>query len=110
MKHSKLTGNLAAIIAIVAISAPAVATAEVDELKGRSVKVTYVDLDLKKEPGAHALYRRLQQASKKACGVESVKNAGSIREVSDAYRCYRQVLAAQVEKIDNEILTRIHEG
>ena len=111
MKHSKLARSLVAIITIAAISAPAIATAEEEvKLKGRSVKVTYADLNLEKEAGTHVLYRRLQQASKRACGVESFQNAGSVSAMSDSKRCYRVTLTAAIEKIDNKILTRIHEG
>ena len=48
-----------------------------DELKGRAEKVSYSDLNVDKEEGAQALYRRLQRASKRVCGVESFNNAGS---------------------------------
>ena len=110
MKHSKLARSLVAMIAIVAISAPTVVTAQDGELKGRSVKVTYEDLNLEKESGVRILYRRVQQASKTACGVESIKNAVSVRIKSNANRCYRQTLTAEVKKFDNELLTTIHKG
>ena len=109
MKQQYLAASLVLAFAISTISATAIASEE-DEIKGRTVKVSYADLNLEKEQGARTLYRRLQHASKKACGVESSKNSGSVRAVSDAYRCYRQTLTAQVNKIDIEILTGIHEG
>lgn len=108
MKESKLIKGVITTIAVVAFSVPAIASAE--EFKGRSEKVTYSDLNVEKESGAHTLYRRLQHASKRVCGVESIKNAGGIREISQQQRCYRETLDAAVAKIDNATLTQIHEG
>jgi len=108
MKESKLISGVVATVAVVAFSLPAIASA--DELQGRTEKVTFSDLNVEKEAGAHALYRRLQQASKRVCGVESMKNAGGIRQISDQQRCYRDTLDAAVAKIDNATLTQIHEG
>ena len=87
---------------------PAVSSAS--ELKGRAEKVTYSDLNPDKESGAEILYRRLQQASKRVCGVESMKNAGGIRAVSEQRSCYRETLDEAVAKINNVTLTKIHEG
>ena len=108
MKESKLIKGVVATVAVIAFALPAVSSA--DELKGRSEKVSYADLDVDKETGAEALYRRLQQASKRVCGVESIKNAGGIREVSEQRRCYRDTLDSAVAKIDNSTLNQIHEG
>ena len=108
MKESKFVKGAVAAGAIMTFSLPAIASE--DELKGRTEKVTYSDLNVEKEAGAHALYRRLQQASKRVCGVESIKNAGGIREISQQQRCYRDTLDAAVAKIDNATLTRIHTG
>ena len=71
MKESKLFKSLLAAIVVVALSAPTIASADgKNELKGVSVKVSYADLNLEKQEGAKALYRRLQQASKRACDVD----------------------------------------
>jgi len=67
-------------------------------------------LNVSKQEGAEQLYRRLQQAAKRVCDVEPLKVSGSIRELSNSMRCYRQTLDASVAKVDNEILTAIHEG
>ena len=97
-------------MAIVAICAPAITSAdEKSELKGWSEKVTYEDLNLGKEAGAHVLYRRLQQASKRVCGVESLKSRKlSAQEASTSRQCYKQTLTAAVAKFDNEHLASIH--
>ena len=108
MKESKLVKGVIATVAVIAFSLPAIASA--DELAGRSEKVSYADLDVEKEAGAKSLYRRLQQASKRVCGVESIKNAGSIRQVSLAQECYRETLDSAVAKLDNATLTNLHQG
>ncbi len=110
MKHSKFFTCLVSSIAIVAICAPAITSAdEKSELKGQSEKVTYEDLNLGKEAGAHVLYRRLQQASKRVCGVEALKSRKlSAQEASTSRHCYKQTLTAAVDKFDNEHLASIH--
>lgn len=111
MKESILVKSLITAAAIIAISAPAAASLGTD--KGQeynAVRVSYADLNLENEAGAQVLYNRLQRASKQACGVESYKNAGSISIKADMQRCYRSTLAASVEKINSEKLTKIHAG
>ena len=111
MKQSKLAITALVSIAMVAASASGPVMAdEGDDLKGRFVKVSYEDLNLEKESGAEALYRRLQHASKMACGVEASRKAKSASAISDSYRCYRKVLTASVKKVDNALVTQIHEG
>ncbi len=110
MKHTKFAKSVLAIIATVAIdTSGAVLADETDELKGKSVKVSYEDLNVEKESGAHALYRRLQHASKTACGVEPSKRSKTAYATSESYRCYREALAASVRKVNKELVTRIHE-
>lgn len=111
MKESKLAKGVITFAAVLFLSLPIAATANAaDELKGRSVKVKFADLNLQKEEGAAALYRRLRQASKQVCGVESLKNAGGVRIIAEQKRCYRDTLDAAVARIDNAELKKIHEG
>jgi UrcA family protein len=110
MKHSKFITCLVSGVAIVAICTPVITSAdEKNDLKGQSEKVTYEDLNLGKEAGAHVLYRRLQQASKRVCGVEALKSRKlSAQEASTSRHCYKQTLTAAVDKFDNEHLASIH--
>jgi UrcA family protein len=111
MKESKIVKGFVTVVAIFAISAPAIASTSTDSgLKGQSVKVSYADLNLQKEAGVKVLYRRLQQASKKACGVESFRNAGSLSEAAEMRRCYDRSLTSSVAKVDSALLTKIHES
>ena len=109
MKESKLFKSLLATIIVVALGAPTIASADASNgLKGVSVKVSYADLNLEKQEGAKALYRRLQQASKQACGVRGLKVAGSVQRMVATQQCYREALSAAVERVDNELVTQIH--
>jgi UrcA family protein len=108
MKESKLVKGVVATVAVIAFSLPAIASA--DDLAGRSEKVTYSDLNVEKEAGAQSLYRRIQQAAKRVCGVESVNGAGNLRQLSQQKNCYRESLDAKVGKIDNAALTELHKG
>jgi UrcA family protein len=109
MKESKLFRSLLTAIIVVILSAPTIASADGKTgLKGVSVKVSYADLNLEKQGGAKALYRRLQQASKQACDVRGLNVEGSLKQTSEARQCYRDALSAAVEKIDNDLMTQIH--
>ena len=111
MKESKLFKSLLATIIVVALGAPAIASADAkSDLKGVSVKVSYADLNLKKEAGAQVLYRRLQNAAKQACDIRSFRVEGSLSNIAESRRCYRGALSAAVEQIDNEIVTNIHDS
>jgi len=68
--------------------------------------VTYSDLNLESADGVQQLYKRLQDASRKTCGVTSPMNAGTM-----AWRaCNRDTLSATVDKFDNEDLSKVHEN
>ena len=109
MKESKLYKGLMATIIVITLGAPPIASADAkSDLQGVSVKVSYADLNLEKQEGAKALYRRLQQASKQACDHCGIKIAGTLSRMADAHRRYREALSTAVEQIDNELVTNIH--
>jgi UrcA family protein len=109
MKESKLFKGLLATIIVVALGAPTIASADAkSELKGVSVKVTYADLNLEKQEGAKALYRRLQQASKQACDYRGLKVAGSIKRMVETQQCYHKALTEAVAQLDNELVSELH--
>ena len=103
MKKSKLVTSFMATIVFVALGAPAVAS-----VGGESIKVSYADLNLEEEDGALSLYRRLIQASKQACAYRGLKIAGSVNRMAETRLCYRAALSGAVERIDNEMLTKLH--
>jgi UrcA family protein len=109
MKESKLIKGVVATIAVVAFSAPAFASADAG-LKGRMEKVPYADLNVDRKRGAEILYQRLQQASKRVCGVESIRTVRGARIEADQRSCYRQTLEQAVAEVDSAALDAIHEG
>ncbi len=111
MKDSKLFKSLVATIVIIVLGGPAVVLAGTSShLETNKATVSYADLNLENEEGVQVLYRRLQRASKKVCGVTSLRIAGSVSSLRKPQQCYRQTLSNAVDKIDNEDLTRVHAG
>jgi len=109
MKESKLFKGLLAVFIVVVLGAPQFASADAGSgLKGVSKKVSYADLKLETKEGAHALYWRLKQASKQVCDVRGLKVEGSLKRIRETRQCYRETLTAAVEKINNELVTQIH--
>ena len=109
MKESKLYKCVAATIAFAVLSAPALASSEV-ALKGRMEKVPYEDLNVDRKRGAEILYQRLQQASKRVCGVESIRTVRGARIEADQRSCYRQTLEQAVAEVDSDALDAVHGG
>ncbi len=103
MKKSKLVTSFMATIVFVALGAPAVAS-----VGSESIKVSYADLNLEEEDGALSLYRRLKQASKLACDYRGLNIAGSVDRMAETRQCYLAALSGAVERIDNEMLTKLH--
>jgi UrcA family protein len=111
MKESKLIKSVITTFAVIALSVPAIASANSGErLKGVSEKVRYSDLNIEKKADAELLYRRLQAATKRVCGIEAGKMTGAIRVISESRRCYRETLDEAVARLDNDKLSEIHEG
>ena len=106
MMKSKLIKGVVISTAVFAFALPAVSTAS--DLKGRAEKVSYSDLDLQKDDGLHALYRRLQLASKRVCGVESLRVVGNVRTLSNQRKCYAESLDEAVAEVNNPRLTALH--
>ena len=55
-------------------------------------------------------HRRLQRASNQVCGVSRLNIAGSLTRIADTRRYYKEALSAAVEKIDNQLVTKMHNG
>ena len=110
MKESIVRKSVITAAVIAVLSVPAISVAGNDQLVGKSEKVSFSDLELRKDADAHQLYRRLRNASERVCGVESLGVSGSISEVREAMRCFREALDSAVAKINDPVLTRIHDG
>ena len=109
MKQSKLAKTMGLATAVGMLCLPGIVFADT-EFKGRTEKVNYSDLNIDKKEGAEALYRRLKQASKRVCGLDSIRVTGGVREISQSRACYRKTLDEAVAEVENEELNSIHEG
>ncbi len=109
MRNSKLFKSLLAAIVGVGLGSPAIVLASTpSHLETNSIAVSYADLNLQNEEGVRVLYRRLRRASKGVCGDSPLKLVGPV--LRQANQCYRETLTEAVEKVNNELLTRIHAG
>jgi UrcA family protein len=74
--------------------------------EGPSVTVSFRDLDLSSVAGATTLYRRIQGAARQVCGTPGA----DLFEQSFRRACYRGATADAVRKVNNPLLTAVHEG
>jgi UrcA family protein len=109
MKASKMYKCVAMTIAVAGLSAPALASTEV-AFESRMEKVAYADLNVDRQRGAEILYQRLQQASKRVCGVESIRTVRGARREAEQRNCYRLTLDQAVAEVDSDALNAVHEG
>lgn len=105
MKTAKTLQLLGACLALsCSATVLAAGSPQVDRV---SVKVPFYDLDVQSYEGAKTLYSRLQRASRRACDL---RGATTLREMSDARRCYAQSLSAAVDEVDSSMLRMLHSG
>lgn len=98
MKHS-----LKAILACTALLSPALLPAA--ETLGKSVRVSFAELDLRKEAGARELYSRLRRASREVCGTPRTPSQSLSRSKDE---CFEETLDTAVSAVGNPLLERIH--
>lgn len=108
---NRLRTNGIAVLVAVGLSSPLMASAaSPDTIEIAGVRVSFADLNIHDEAGAQVLYSRLKHASAKACDVQSLVEAGSLKRVVNSKSCYSSKLARSVAKVGSEALTRIHTG
>jgi len=107
MKKSIVTGIVALVVLGLGASASAVA-ASPSQLNVLSVQVSFSDLNINTNAGAQALYKRLQNASEKACSISSSAATKPVGAVRDSRLCYASALGNAVSRINNDALSKIH--
>ncbi len=112
MKESKLFKSLVATFVVIVLGGPAVVLAStLSYIEDDGVAVSYADLNLESEESVRVLYRRLERASKKVCGISPRKIYGSsVYHMWESQRSYESTLSKAVDNFDNEDLTRVHAG
>jgi UrcA family protein len=91
---------LAAVSTLALLGAPAQAATAT-----RALAVRYADVDLSTISGADTLYGRIQGAARFVCGEEG----RSLTEQRDWQTCYRSAVAGAVTRINNPMLTAVHQ-
>ena len=74
--------------------------------QGRSVTVSFRDLDLSSPAGATTLYKRIKSAAKQVCGYEGT----DLISKSIWNGCYTTAIADAVGKVNSPLLTAVHTG
>ena len=111
MKHANTFKSITAVLVFFVLGAPAIVQANTaSDIARTRATVAYADLNLENEAGAQVIYRRLKRASRDVCGVTTFQSAGSVSQVQKFQQCYRESLTSAVQKIDSDLLTRIHAG
>ena len=73
-----------------------------------TIKVAYGDLDINTMAGAKTLYARMEKAAAKGCDLRPYIETGSMKHFKESRACYKENLAAAVERINSDALTKIH--
>jgi len=112
MKESNLKKVYVAASFALVFAAPLVANAANHSYEAETgvLRVSYSDLNLNSVEGIAALYSRLQNASRQACGSSSYMEKGSLRAFASSKACYDDLLSKLVAKVDSEKLTVVHES
>ncbi|WP_331609127.1 UrcA family protein [Povalibacter sp.] len=74
----------------------------------RQVTVHYGDLNLSTDVGAKQLYGRIRAAARAVCGAPD--GLVPLTVISQHRQCTEEAVAAAVQKVDNGILTAMHNG
>jgi UrcA family protein len=108
MKNSKRIGLL--VLLAMCVPAFGLAAAPGQAVEEVQMKVSFADLDLNHEAGIGRLYLRMRSAASGACGVSTLREAGSLKAVRVSQECYKELLDKAVLQVDNAALTKRHFG
>jgi UrcA family protein len=101
--------KLLAVLAIVALSSPALAntksSARNDDVFS-SVSVSYTELQLSEAKGAVNVYRSLRNAAEQVCGRREYKEPLGIR--AKRTECFNDVVGNAVERIGHPTMAKLH--
>ena len=73
---------------------------------GKSVAVSYADLDLADPAGARVLYARLRSAAREACDYD--RSVRDLQRLAAHKDCYDRALNKAVHGVDSERLHALH--
>jgi UrcA family protein len=104
--HRSFLFAVASVLAFAAIVAPAAAHTRLNESEMREVRVTYSDLDLSRTQGAAELLRRVNRASRQACGAAHGRVPLDVRAADRA--CMQAANDRAVAQINNPIVLGLY--
>lgn len=71
-----------------------------------AIKVNYADLNIDAWAGANVLYRRIETAAEKVCGVSIRRDSLDIQQSQKA--CMASVVSSAVRKVNSNAVASIH--
>jgi UrcA family protein len=81
-------------------------TVEMDSQVKQAITINYADLNVTSEAGAKVLYRRIQKAASKICGM--TKSTAPIGVLIEQKSCVNDTVTAAVERLDSELVEQLH--
>jgi UrcA family protein len=92
-----------ALLALASAAASANPSGDTDEVQAENVN--YEDLNLNTLAGVSVLYTRIERAARLVCGPNNDQSRHGQWKT-----CYRMAIAAAVAKVNNPLLTAIHDS
>lgn len=80
-------------------------TASAQSPDAAAIRVSFRDLDLATDQGAHTLYQRINVAARKVCEVSSVRN---LDEVAAGRACERAAISRAVQQVHSGRLAALY--
>ena len=92
-------------VALLALASAAASANPGDTDEVQAENVNYEDLNLNSLAGVTLLYGRIERAARLVCGPNT-----DLSRLGQWKTCYRLAVAAAVAKVNNPLLTAIHDG
>ena len=92
-------------VALLALASAAAGANPDDTDEVKSENVNYEDLNLSTLAGVTLLYGRIERAARLVCGPNT-----DTSRLGQWKTCYRLAVAAAVAKVNNPLLTAVHDG
>jgi UrcA family protein len=98
---------IAAFLLTVTMASGAMAnTVEMDDHSKQAITINYADLNVTSEAGAEVLYRRIQKAASKICGMTT--GPAPIGVVMSQKSCVNDTVTAAIKRLDSELVGQLH--
>jgi UrcA family protein len=81
-------------------------TNEMDSKVKQDITINYADLNVTSEAGAKVLYRRIQKAASRICGMTT--GAAPIGVLVEQKSCVNETVTAAVKRLDSELVEQLH--